>query len=933
MNGHNNIHSQLTKSLERILEDAYLSGELKLSGRKLREFPKPVKYDLSDTVVADLSKNRFSELPDEVTSYVYLEKLLLSQNIIRTVPNAVGGLQSLTYLDLSSNQLTELPREVCQMPLQVLLLPDNMLSTLPKEIGKMSSLAELDASNNRLTQVPMTLGDCAGLRALDLSNNQLGLLPLQITYLRLEHLDVSCNCISSLPLELRNMNTLVTLNLDNNPLVSPPTTICMRGRVHIFKYLENMANKDSLPAHRRVDDTRRSAKHSSYINNSPTQSTTHQITSGNATIDCLRHKPRHVVDSGYSTDGVDKRWSNDGSGDMGGGSGRSTPSTPSTLSPGAALSRAQSLSSETPLAPPLTPLLTGVRISPDGNISNGDDKSKLAHQQTYRQYKEALRQQRQQDIYRPRTDQPSPELDSSPHSQTQSPLHHSPVNGYSSNVSPSLYKTASSNSSTLTNTSSPNLSQVPNSPLLHSTPRRFQNQSTNQNGNGVPEKQEENKRPVQKVVPSRNVNKMYTNVNGNVEYNGRVNGQTDAYIKPTSPSKSPTNTLGYNSIGKSSIPRQVNGDNAKLLTTSVSYLKGAAPKPPSKMAWNKDTPPDKLSFTMKREFDKQKEELDLLQQLRTIIESRLKMSLPEQLAAVLCDGVVLCHLANHVRPRSVASVHVPSPAQPKLTMARCRRNVDNFLEACRKIGVEEEVICSPEDILGPLADSGGQHSVVPLARTVAALFTHATPHAPPKDIQTSPYHTYEQTHDDCVGGEYYANEVHDTSLEVNYYQRQLRRYSEERFISNFNFSDNNQHYTIDESEEYLNTENNNTDSDNAHYSPVYGTNELRNRGPYYQTNRVQFVMPFCKEDHILKSDNFEIYDTDEVDFPIEVSREEVDPERYDRGKMNLDIQNNLNSVISTETDVPKEVENRVLFTCLCLGTFFVSTILLIMYPL
>ncbi|KAI8427527.1 hypothetical protein MSG28_002053 [Choristoneura fumiferana] len=55
MNGQSNIHSQLTKSLERILEDAYLSGELKLSGRKLREFPKPVKFDLSDTVVADRS--------------------------------------------------------------------------------------------------------------------------------------------------------------------------------------------------------------------------------------------------------------------------------------------------------------------------------------------------------------------------------------------------------------------------------------------------------------------------------------------------------------------------------------------------------------------------------------------------------------------------------------------------------------------------------------------------------------------------------------------------------------------------------------------------------------------------------------------------------------------------------------------------------------
>ncbi|XP_026757386.2 leucine-rich repeat and calponin homology domain-containing protein isoform X2 [Galleria mellonella] len=901
MNGHNNIHSQLTKSLERILEDAYLSGELKLSGRKLREFPKPVKFDLSDTVVADLSKNRFSEVPDEVTTYVYLEKLLLSQNIIKSVPDSVGGLQSLTYLDLSSNQLTELPREVCQMPLQVLLLQDNMLTNLPKEIGKMTSLAELDASNNRLTQVPMTLGDCAGMRALDLSNNQLGLLPLQITYLRLEHLDVSCNCISSLPLEMRNMTSLVTLNLDNNPLVSPPTTICMRGRVHIFKYLENMANKDSLPSHRRVEEAKRTAKHSSYISTSPNQSVTHQITSGNATIDCLRHKPRHVVDSGYSTDGVDKRWSNDAGGEAGGGggSGRSTPSTPSTLSPGAALSRAQSLSSETPLAP-LTPLLTG-------------------------QYKEALRQQRQQDIYRPRTDQPSPELDSSPHSQNQSPVHsmsspHSPINGYS-NVSPSLYnRTLSSNSSI--STSSPNTSQVPNSPLLHSTPRRFQNQ----NGNS---EKEENKRPVQKVVPSRNVNKMYSTVNGNIDYN-RVNGTSETYIKPTSPTKSPTNTLGYNSIGKSSIPRQVNGDNPKLLTTTVSYLKGAAPKPPGKMAWNKDAAPDKLSFTMKREFDKQKEEEDLLLQLRTIIESRLKMSLPGALAPVLADGVVLCHLANHVRPRAVASVHVPSPAQPKLTMARCRRNVDNFLEACRKIGVEEEAICSPEDILGfhPEGGEGEGGSLTPLLTTLVALTgplqppaTHATPSpADPNDTQSQPYHY----------GREYAGDVIE-SLEVNYYRRQPKRYSEERFISNFN---NLEDYTIDEAEEYqLNYENNNMEPQNVQvqYSPVYGDG-LRNRGPYYQKNRIQFVTPFYKN-NVLKNDSFEIYDTDEVDLPIQLRREEMVAERYDRGKMNLDIQNNLNRELITETESSKEDDNRVFYTCLCLGTFVVSTIVLILYPL
>lgn len=45
-----------------------------------------------------------------------------------------------------------------------------------------------------------------------------------------------------------------------------------------------------------------------------------------------------------------------------------------------------------------------------------------------------------------------------------------------------------------------------------------------------------------------------------------------------------------------------------------------------------------------------------------IIETRLKVTLPPDIGAALMDGVVLCHLANHVRPRSVSSIHVPSLA-------------------------------------------------------------------------------------------------------------------------------------------------------------------------------------------------------------------------------------------------------------------------------
>uniref|UniRef100_A0A452RT03 Leucine rich repeats and calponin homology domain containing 1 n=1 Tax=Ursus americanus TaxID=9643 RepID=A0A452RT03_URSAM len=119
-------------------------------------------------------------------------------------------------------------------------------------------------------------------------------------------------------------------------------------------------------------------------------------------------------------------------------------------------------------------------------------------------------------------------------------------------------------------------------------------------------------------------------------------------------------------------------------------------------------------FTIRRKMEQMREEKELVEQLRESIEMRLKVSLHEDLGAALMDGVVLCHLVNHIRPRSVASIHVPSPAVPKLSMAKCRRNVENFLEACRKLGVPEEKLCLPHHILE-------EKGLVKVGTTVQAL--------------------------------------------------------------------------------------------------------------------------------------------------------------------------------------------------------------------
>lgn len=107
-----------------------------------------------------------------------------------------------------------------------------------------------------------------------------------------------------------------------------------------------------------------------------------------------------------------------------------------------------------------------------------------------------------------------------------------------------------------------------------------------------------------------------------------------------------------------------------------------------------------------------------------VLESRLQQPLPEDLAEALANGVILCQLANQLRPRSVPFIHVPSPAvvsgspkggrgegtglwlclskflpfllclQPKLSALKSRKNVESFLEACRKMGVPEVWGCT-----------------------------------------------------------------------------------------------------------------------------------------------------------------------------------------------------------------------------------------------
>ncbi|VDN28437.1 unnamed protein product [Gongylonema pulchrum] len=92
----------LTRSLDKMFEEAELSGILLLAGRKLKEFPAQLalKYEISDIISADLSDNRFVQLPVCICELSSMETLRIRSTGLRSIPCAVQLLQSLTYLDL-----------------------------------------------------------------------------------------------------------------------------------------------------------------------------------------------------------------------------------------------------------------------------------------------------------------------------------------------------------------------------------------------------------------------------------------------------------------------------------------------------------------------------------------------------------------------------------------------------------------------------------------------------------------------------------------------------------------------------------------------------------------------------------------------------------------------------------------------------------------
>lgn len=99
-----------------------------------------------------------------------------------------------------------------------------------------------------------------------------------------------------------------------------------------------------------------------------------------------------------------------------------------------------------------------------------------------------------------------------------------------------------------------------------------------------------------------------------------TNGSTSPiYLKPRSPMKGSSGILAHDNVPGMVLTNGNNVRSSPVMSNGPSNGRGLnGMKTNRNITWNKDIPSEKMSFTMRREIDKAREETDLINQLRNV---------------------------------------------------------------------------------------------------------------------------------------------------------------------------------------------------------------------------------------------------------------------------------------------------------------------------
>lgn len=183
------------EKVERIIEAKNSSKELNLSRCGLTNLPE----NIIDKIVE---------------KYPNLERLILNQNLLHSLPKNIAKLKTLKFLHLKENEFTGLPKEIGYLKnLTHLYLNTNYLTAIPSQIGNLENLIHLNLRFNELSILPKNFQNLENLRFLVLAHNLIEQLPKGTDKMfSLKYINLRYNPLKRLPNELKNSDRISILH-------------------------------------------------------------------------------------------------------------------------------------------------------------------------------------------------------------------------------------------------------------------------------------------------------------------------------------------------------------------------------------------------------------------------------------------------------------------------------------------------------------------------------------------------------------------------------------------------------------------------------------------------------------------------------------------------------------------------------------------------
>ena len=135
----------------------------------------------------------------------------LSDNALQNLPDSFAKLTNIKDLDLSGNQLTELPEQVCSLKKLWISWCSEQYSGISEDMSNLKKLTHLDLRRNKITVLSESLQDLKSLVSLSLESNILQSFEVPNPFPKnIEELDISRNALTAIPDEITNLNNFTS---------------------------------------------------------------------------------------------------------------------------------------------------------------------------------------------------------------------------------------------------------------------------------------------------------------------------------------------------------------------------------------------------------------------------------------------------------------------------------------------------------------------------------------------------------------------------------------------------------------------------------------------------------------------------------------------------------------------------------------------------